>query len=49
MSKAVGWVLIIALVLLLGTHPSTLAGLFDGALNVLHKAGDELSAFASKL
>lgn len=49
MSKAVGWILILALVILLGTHPSSLAGLVHGALTVLHRAGDELSAFASKL
>lgn len=49
MKKAVGWVLILMIVLLVGTHPGTLAGLTQQAVGVLHRAGDELSSFAGKL
>jgi hypothetical protein len=49
MSKAVGMALIFFLVLLLGTHPSTVVGLMDGFLGVLQRAGDELSSFVTKL
>ncbi|MBO0834367.1 MAG: hypothetical protein J2P28_02470 [Actinobacteria bacterium] len=49
MSKAIGWLLIITLVIMLGTHPSSLAGLAHHALAVLQRAGDELSAFVSRL
>lgn len=49
MSKALGWVLIITLILLAGTHPGALAGLTQQALGLLHQAGNELSSFAAKL
>lgn len=49
MSRAVGWTLVILLVVLLGTHPSALAGLVHGALAMLQRAGDELSTFVGKL
>lgn len=49
MSRAVGWALVLGLVILLGTHPSVLAGLLHHFLAILQRAGDELSAFVSKL
>jgi hypothetical protein len=49
MSKAVGWALIVALILLLGTHPGTLDGLLNHFLSVLQRAGDELSSFVNML
>lgn len=49
MSKAVGWAVIIGIVLLLGTHPGSLAGLFQHFFTVLQRAGDELSAFVNSL
>jgi hypothetical protein len=49
MSKAVGWALVVALVLLLGTHPGTLADLLHHFLAVLQRAGDELSSFVNML
>jgi hypothetical protein len=49
MSRAIGWTLIVLLVVLIGTHPDTVMGLAHNFLAVLHTAGDELSAFVSKL
>jgi hypothetical protein len=49
MSRALGWTLIVLLVVLIGTHPDTVMGLVQNFLSVLHTAGDELSAFVSKL
>jgi hypothetical protein len=49
MSKAVGWALIVALVLLLGSHPGTLVDLLHNFLAVLQRAGDELSSFVKML
>lgn len=49
MSRAVSWALIVALVVLIGTHPSSMAGLVHSALGGIQRAGSELSAFVSKL
>ena len=49
MSKAVGWAVIVGVVLLLGTHPGSLAGLLHSFLAVLQRAGDELSSFVNSL
>lgn len=49
MSKAVGWVVILSLVLILGTHPGSAAGLIHATFGVLQRAGDELSSFVNKL
>jgi hypothetical protein len=49
MSKAVGWALIVAFVVLLGAHPSILVDLLHNFLSVLQRAGDELSSFVKML
>ena len=49
MSRAMGWVAIVAIVVLLGTHPGSLAGLLHHFVLILHRAGDELSAFVNRL
>jgi hypothetical protein len=49
MSKAVGWAVIVGIVLLLGTHPGSLAGLLQHFFVVLQHAGDELSSFVNSL
>jgi hypothetical protein len=49
MNKAVGWTLIVALVVLIGTHPGTLAELGHDFLGVLGRAGNELASFVSRL
>jgi len=49
MSRALGWTLIVLLVVLIGTHPETINGLAHHLLHILHRAGDELSAFVSQL
>jgi hypothetical protein len=49
MSRAVGWALTLALVLLLGTHPGSVADLLQHALAVLQRAGAELASFVNKL
>jgi hypothetical protein len=49
MSKAVGWAVIVGIVLLLGTHPGSLAGLLHQFFMVLQRAGDELSSFVNSL
>jgi hypothetical protein len=48
-SKAVGWTVIVLLVVLLGTHPAALAGLLFSFLTVLRHAGAELSSFLGDL
>jgi hypothetical protein len=47
--RAVGWLVVIMLVLLLGTHPDQAAGLMHHALAILQGAGNEMSTFVSKL
>ena len=49
MGRALGWTLIVLLVVLIGTHPDTVMGLVHNFLSVLRTAGDELSAFVNKL
>jgi hypothetical protein len=49
MSKAIGWALIVSLVLLLGAHPGTLVDLLHHFFAVLQRAGDELSSFVNML
>jgi hypothetical protein len=49
MSKAVGWAVVVGIVLLLGTHPGSLAGLLQHFFAVLQRAGDELSSFVNSL
>jgi hypothetical protein len=49
MGRALGWTLIVLLVVLIGTHPGTAAILAQDFLRVLHAAGDELSAFIDGL
>lgn len=49
MGRAIGWTLIVLLIVLIGTHPDTAIGLGQNFLGVLHRAGDELSAFVNKL
>jgi hypothetical protein len=49
MSRALGWTLIVLLIVLMGTHPDSVMFLVHNFLAVLHTAGDELSAFVSKL
>jgi hypothetical protein len=49
MGRALGWTLIVLLVVLIGTRPGTAVGLLLDFLRVLHAAGDELSAFISGL
>jgi hypothetical protein len=45
MGRAVGWVVVVGLVLVLGTHPGIFAGLIHHLFNVLHGAGNEISTF----
>ena len=49
MGRALGWTLIVLLLVLLGSHPGTAAGLVHDLLRVLHGAGHELSAFIDGL
>jgi len=49
MGRAVGWTLLILLVVLIGTHPDTAVGLAHHFLAVLQRAGTELSTFVSDL
>lgn len=48
MGKAIGWVVVVGLVLVLGTHPGTMAGLIHHLFDVLRGAGNELSSFLSR-
>jgi hypothetical protein len=49
MGRAVGWTLLILLVVLIGTNPGTAIGLAHDFLTALQRAGNELSAFVSQL
>jgi hypothetical protein len=49
MGRAIGWVIVVGLVLVLGTHPGTMAGLVQHLLAVMRGAGNELSSFISRL
>jgi hypothetical protein len=49
MGRALGWTLIVLLVVLIGSHPGTAIGLVQDFLRVLHAAGDELSTFINAL
>lgn len=49
MGRALGWTLIVLLILLIGSHPGAAIGLVQDLLKVLHGAGDELSAFINGL
>ncbi len=49
MGRAIGWVVLVGLVLVLGTHPGVMAGLIHHLFVVLRGAGDELSSFVSRL
>ncbi|HYK66619.1 MAG TPA: hypothetical protein VEV45_01650 [Streptosporangiaceae bacterium] len=49
MGRALGWTLIVLLVLLIGDHPGTAIGLMQDFVRFLHAAGDELSAFINVL
>jgi hypothetical protein len=49
MGRALGWTLIVLLIVLIGSHPGTAIGLVQDLLKVLHAAGDELSAFINGL
>jgi hypothetical protein len=49
MGRAIGWTLVVLLVVLIGTHPDTVIGFAHDVLRVLHAAGDELSAFINAL
>jgi hypothetical protein len=48
-SKAIGWGLVIVLVILLGTHPGALAGFIQHFFGILERAANELATFVSKL
>jgi hypothetical protein len=45
MGRALGWVVIVCLIVILGTHPSVMAGLIHHLLDLLKGAGHELAAF----
>jgi hypothetical protein len=47
--KAFGWTLIVLLVVVAGTHPGALVGLFDRFLAVLDRAGAEFSSFLNDI
>jgi hypothetical protein len=49
MGRAVGWVVLVALIVVVGTHPSVMAGLIHHLLDLLKGAGDELAAFITSL
>jgi hypothetical protein len=49
MGKAFGFLIVLGLVLVLGTHPAVMAGLFHQLFMVLRGAGNELSAFVTSL
>jgi hypothetical protein len=49
MSRAVGWFVVFFLVVLLATHPDSLVNLINDTLGVIQRAGNELSAFVSRL
>jgi hypothetical protein len=45
MNRALAWVAIVGLVLLIGAHPDNAAGLFHHFAEILRTAGNELSDF----
>jgi hypothetical protein len=49
LGRAIGWVVIVGLVFMLGTHPGSMAGLVHHLFAVLRGAGNELSSFVSRL
>jgi hypothetical protein len=49
MGRALGWVVIVSLIVILGTHPSVMAGLIHHLLDLLKGAGNELAAFINSL
>jgi hypothetical protein len=49
MGRAVGWFVIVFIIVLAATHPDSLVGLINVTLGVIHRAGDELSAFVNRL
>jgi len=49
LARAIGWVIIVSLVLMLGTHPGNMASLVHHLFAVLRDAGNELSSFVSRL
>jgi hypothetical protein len=49
MGKAIGWVIVVGLVLVLGTHPGVMAGFVHHLLAGLRGAGNELASFLDKL
>ena len=49
MGRAVGWTLLVLLVVLIGTHPDTAVGLAQHFLAILQRAGSELATFVSDL
>ena len=49
MSRAIGWAVLVGLVLVLGTHPGVMAGLLLHFLAVLRGAANELSSFVNSL
>jgi len=49
MGKAIGYTVLLGLVLVLGTHPAIMAGLFHELLAVLHGAGNQLASFINSL
>ncbi|HTA10046.1 MAG TPA: hypothetical protein VK836_16125 [Streptosporangiaceae bacterium] len=49
MGRAIGWVVVVGLVLVLGTHPGVMAGFVHHLLAILRGAGDELASFVSRL
>ena len=49
MGRAVGWMLIVLLIVLIANHPDTVIGFAHVFVTVLQRAGDELSAFINGL
>ena len=49
MGRAIGWVVLVGLLLVLGTHPGVMAGLVTDLIAVLRGAGNELSSFVNSL
>ena len=49
MGKAIGWAVLVGFVLVLGTHPGVMADVLHEFLAVLRGAGNEISAFVSRL
>lgn len=49
MGKAIGYTVLLGLVLVLGTHPGIMAGMFREILAVLHGAGNQLASFINSL